>query len=303
MSAGRPWNHPAGRPWEETDPVTIDNQLGATVALGLTSALAWGTADFGGGLATRRGSLLGVVFLTQLTGAVLSAVAAVGRGEPFPAGWDLAWAVGAGVAGALGISALYAGLAGGRMGVVAPVTGVLAAILPVLVGAATEGLPPPLVAMGIGLGLVAVTLVTASPATDDRPSGAGLALVAGLGIGMFNVSVAQFQPGHLFAPFAAVRLVQVAITGTTLLVTRRSWRLARPVAAGVVAVGILDSLGNLAYIGATQVGRLDVAAVLSSLYPVATVILAILLLGERLSRLHALGIGLAGLAVALIAAG
>jgi drug/metabolite transporter (DMT)-like permease len=228
---------------------------------------------------------------------------AVLRAEPVPSPADVAWALGAGVAGGIGITALYGGLAAGRMGVVAPVTGLIAATIPVLVGTVVEGLPRPLVAVGIGVALVAVVLVGRTHDPEDGPSGLPYGLLAGAGIGAFNVFVAQFGEGRVFGPFTIVRLVEVVLIGAVILVARRPWRLARPLLAPVALVGVLDTAGNAFFIGATQFGRLDVAAVLSSLYPVTTVILAIVLLRERVTPSHALGIGLAAVAVGLIAGG
>lgn len=189
------------------------------------------------------------------------------------------------------------------MGVVAPVTGVVAAVIPVLAGAAFEGLPRPLVAVGIGLALVAVVLVGRTHDPADGPSGLSYGLVAGSAIGLFNVCVAQFGAGRVFGPFAVVRLAEIVLVGTVVLLGRRPWRLPRSLLGPVALVGVLDMAGNVFFIVATQVGRLDVAAVLSSLYPVTTVVLAIALLRERLTVGHAVGIGLAALAVGLIAGG
>ncbi len=189
------------------------------------------------------------------------------------------------------------------MGVVAPVTGVIAALIPVLVGAATEGLPPPLVGVGIGCALVAVVLVGRTHDPEDGPSGLPYGLLAGTAIGGFNVCVAQFGEGRVFGPFTIVRLAEIVFIGGLILLARRPWRLERPLLAPVALVGILDMAGNAFFIAATQVGRLDVAAVLSSLYPVTTVVLAVVLLRERVTPSHAVGIGLAALAVGLIAGG
>src|SRR4051812_43234022 len=138
----------------------------AVVVLGLASALCWGSGDFGGGLVTRRAPVLAVVAVTQAVGAVAAATLAVVRGEPFPASGDLAIAAVAGMFGLVGITALYRGLAVGRMGVVAPTTGVLSAVVPVTVGLALEGVPHPAALAGIVAALVAVILVTRVPGAD-----------------------------------------------------------------------------------------------------------------------------------------
>jgi drug/metabolite transporter (DMT)-like permease len=235
-------------------------------------------------------------------------VAAVGlalvRGEPLPSQPDAAWAMGAGLAGVIGITALYRGLAVGRMGVVAPTTGVLAALVPVVFSFAVEGLPPDPVILGIVAALVAVVLVTrAGQRTDGGPSGVGFALLAGGSIGCFNVMIGQLSGETAFGPLAILRGVQAVVLGALILSWRQPWRLPRDAARPVVSVGLLDMAGNAAFILAAQAGALAIAAVLSSLYPVVTVILAISLLRERLALGHVAGIALTVVAIVLIGSG
>lgn len=216
---------------------------------------------------------------------------------------DIGWSVLAGLAGGIGISALYRGLAVGRMGVVAPVTGVLAAIIPVCVGIVTEGVPAPLVLGGIGLAIVAVVLVSRVPAERDGPSGLNLALVAGLAIGTFSVVVAQISHGHAFGALTVIRATEAILVGLVIVVGRMAWRPERRLLPAIGVVGVLDMTGNAAFLVAVQTGALAIAAVLSSLYPVTTVVLAAAILRERVTRSHAFGIVLAGIAVACIAFG
>lgn len=207
------------------------------------------------------------------------------------------------MAGGIGITALYKGLAVGRMGIVAPVTGVMAALIPVVAGIVLEGVPPPLVVVGIGLAVVAVVLVSLVSDDGGGPSGIGLALLAGLGIGALSVCISQISDGHVFGPLVVIRATQAVLIGTVIVATRSAWRPERRLVPAIVGVGILDMAGNGAFILAVQSGALAVAAVLSSLYPVTTVILATVFLGERVTRSHAAGIALAVTAVACIAAG
>lgn len=276
----------------------------AVLALGLVSALAWGSGDFGGGLLSRRAPLFGVVLLTQGTGLVAAVILAIARGEPVPAGQDLAWSVLGGLTGVIGITALYQGLAVGRMAVVAPTTGVLAALVPVIVGFALEGVPGTPVLAGIGAALIAVVLVTRAPGhPDGRPSGVVYGLVAGLAIGAFNVFAGQLSSAGAFGPLALIRLSQGLALATVVVLRRSHWRVDRALIPRVAVVGMLDMTGNAAFILAAQGGQLAIAAVLSSLYPVVTVLLAIAFLRERLTRSHLAGIVLTGLAIALIGAG
>jgi drug/metabolite transporter (DMT)-like permease len=274
------------------------------VLLGLASAITWGTGDFGGGLLSRRAPLLSVVAVTQLVGMFAALAVAIARGEPMPQGPDVGWAVGAGLCGMIGITSLYRGLAVGRMGVVAPVTGVVGAVIPVVVGFAVDGVPQPAAIAGIVVALVAVVLVTRAPGHHaDRPSGIEWALLAGVAIGGFNVCIGQFSGAGAFSLLVIIRLLQVLIMGALIVIWRQPWRVPRDMPPKLVAIGLLDMTGNAAFILAAQAGALAIAAVLSSLYPVMTVILAIVLLRERLTRSHVVGIALTAVAIALIAAG
>ena len=277
-----------------------------TVVLGLLSAIVWGCGDFGGGLLTRRTALFGVVLGSQLVGMAMAFVLALVRGETAMLPADVVWSVLAGLAGGIGISGLYNGLAVGRMGVVAPITAVLAALIPVAAGILLQGIPAPLVVVGIGLAIVAVLLVSRvgdDPDAPDRPSGLRFALIGGVGIGLFSVFVAQLSDGHAFGPLTLIRGTEAALIAVVVLVTRASWRPERRLWAPIAGVGVLDMAGNGAFILAVQAGSLAVAAVLSSLYPVTTVILAAVFLRERVTATHAVGIALAIAAIACIAAG
>jgi drug/metabolite transporter (DMT)-like permease len=234
--------------------------------------------------------------------AIAFAIALV-RAETMPSATDVLISAVAGLAGGIGIAALYRGLAIGRMGVVAPVTGVIAAIIPVVAGIVGEGLPAPLVLVGIGLAIVAVVLVSRVDDGRDGPSGLGLALVAGVAIGSFSVLVAQIGDGHAFGPLTIIRASEAILIVIVILVTRSAWRPPRRLLPAMAGVGVLDMTGNAAFLLAVQSGALAIAAVLSSLYPVTTVILATVFLRERVTRDHLVGIGLAAAAIACIAAG
>jgi drug/metabolite transporter (DMT)-like permease len=267
------------------------------------AAVTWGSGDFAGGLLARRTPLLAVVLVSQLVGTVISLVVALIRGETLPLLSDIPWSVLGGLTGGIGIVALYRGLAVGRMGVVAPVTGVIAAVIPVGVGIAIEGLPAPLVAIGIGLAILAVVLVSRVDDGRSGPSGLGLALVAGVAIGGFGVAINQISAGHVFGPLTLIRVSEAMLIGLIAVVGRQSWRPDRHWLPALAGVGVLDTAGNAAFILAVQAGSLAIAAVLSSLYPVTTVLLATVVLHERVTRSHAVGISLAIAAIACIATG
>lgn len=273
-----------------------------TVVFGLAAALAWGAGDFGGGLASRRVPVYGVVLVSQIAGGALCLAMALILGESFPTGKDLLVCIAAGLAGGFGITMLYRGLAIGRMGIVAPITGVLAAVIPVVAGFVMQGVPPPLVVVGIVLAVIAVVLV--SRVADEAGGRAGLteALVGGTAIGLFGVAIAQLTPGDLFADLTTIRLVQGVLVVLIVIVTRAAWRPGRLVLP-LILIGVLDTVGNALYLAAVQTGQLAIASVLSAMYPVATVILAAAVLREPITRDHSVGIALAAAAIALISLG
>lgn len=287
-----------GRPLPELGPGV------AVVVFGLLSAITWGTGDFGGGMLSRRAPLLSVVAVTQGVGVLSALAVAVARGEPMPHGADIGWAIGAGITGMVGIAALYRGLAVGRMGVVAPTTGIIGAVIPVVVGFAFQGLPPAIVIVGILLALASVVLVTRAPGHQvGQPSGVEWALLAGVAIGGFNLCIGGFSGATAFGPLVILRLLQAVGWAVVIVAWRQPWRFDRRLLPKMVVIGLLDMTGNGAYIMAAQTGHLAVAAVLSSLYPVTTVVLAIGILRERLTRGHMVGIAMTALAIALITAG
>ena len=275
----------------------------SVVVLGLASAIAWGAGDFGGGWTGRRAPVFGVAIGVDAIGVLLMVGAAVVLREPIPGTTTLLLAALAGVFGVSGIIGLYQGLAVGRMGVVAPVTGLLAATLPVVVGFVRLGVPPTSVVIGIAAALVAVLLVSRTSDPDGRPSGIEYGLVGGIGLGLFNIAIGAF-PEHAVAwPLAIIKGVGVIAIVAIVLVGRRPWRVPRRVWPAVVATALLDLAGNAFYVLATQAGRLDIAAALSSLYPVTTVILAVVVLHERVSQSHLVGIVMAAVAIVLITGG
>jgi drug/metabolite transporter (DMT)-like permease len=272
------------------------------VFLGLASAASWGAGDFSGGLASRRGDVYDVVLVSQAVGLGLLVGLALLLVEPLPPAGDLLWAAGAGLAGGLGLLALYRGLALGRMGVVAPVAAVVSAALPALFGLWTEGLPSTLRLAGFGLALVAVWLVS-------RPEDGGpvrrqeltLPLLAGLGFGFFLIVVDRLSETAVLWPLAAARLASITMLAVTVLARQRP---PLPVVRSLpllLLVGLFDTAGNAFYALATRAGRLDVAAVLSSLYPAITVLLARSILREQVAARQWLGVAAALVAVVLIA--
>jgi drug/metabolite transporter (DMT)-like permease len=274
----------------------------AAIAFGLASAALWGAGDFSGGLAARRTAVLGVIVVSHGIGLCLMVGLALLRAEPFPAPADLIWGCLSGLSGVMGVAALYRALAVGQMGIAAPVAAVFTAAVPVLVAFLTEGLPRPLQFIGFGLALAGVWFLARPERTAaNRSQGLGLAVLAGLGFGVLFVGLAQVSQGAFFWPLAAARAT--SFSATLALASRRAWAPQRGTLGAVILAGILDVGGNAFYVLATQAGRLDIAAVLASLYPASTVALAWLLLKERVTRLQVLGVGAALVAIMCITAG
>lgn len=278
------------------------NHLYATVIFGLAASLCWGSGDFSGGLASRRAYVGSVVLIDYAVGLVLLLTLALIWREPFPAPVDLLWGGIAGVVGVLGVLAFYSALARGKMGIAAPVSAVLTAGLPVLFSIFTAGLPTLLQLGGFVLAGLAIVLIAGLQGLSERPQGIALAVLAGCGFGGFFILISRVPAASTFWALAAARCSAIGVLLLVLRVRRRS--LVPPLSGMplVALAGILDALGNVLFVFAAGSGRLDVAAILSSLYPAATVGLSVLVLRERVARLQAVGILLALLAIPLISA-
>jgi drug/metabolite transporter (DMT)-like permease len=231
---------------------------------------------------------------------VLLVVLALIWKEPFPAPPDIIWGGLAGLAGAIGLIAFYSALSIGRMGIAAPISAVLTAGLPVIFSAFTEGLPGLLQLGGFLLALLAITLISRPERSKGRPEGIGLALLAGCGFGCFFILISRVNHAETFWPLAVARFTSVLFLLIVVRIRQQPTLPRLSVAPLVLLAGTLDAFGNVFFVLATHTGRLDVAAVLASLYPAATVMLAALLLRERVTRIQAVGILLALVAVPLI---
>jgi drug/metabolite transporter (DMT)-like permease len=268
--------------------------------LSLLAAVSWGGGDFSGGLATKHASVFRVVAVAHAAGLAAVLTMALLTHEPIPPAPALLWGAFAGFIGAFGIAALYRALAVGRMGVVAPIAAVVTGVLPVLVGTYTEGLPDRLQLGGFALALVSIWLVARPNENANSRSGIGLAVLAGVMFGLFLIAGKQAGHGGIFWPLVAARTVSTSLMLVIVLFLPRDPQPLRRVLLPMILSGVLDSAGNALFIAATRHGRLDVAAVLSSLYPASTVVLARVLLKERIARVQAAGIVCAAISVALI---
>lgn len=278
----------------------MENQF-AAVVFGLSSALVWGAGDFCGGLATRRASVWTVLLLAETAGLVVLIFAAwVTREGPVVDLPSIGWAVAAGMAGTAGLGALYRGLAVGRASIVAPVSSVVGAGLPALLSAAVEGLPDGFTLLGFGFAFAAIALAGQSHQSAGQNHGFGLGVLAGIGFGLFFIFIDQSGSHATFFPLAIARGASIPLL---LAVFWRRGLTAPPRAALPIVLlsGTCDAGGNIFFLLSSQSGRLDIATILSSLYPASTVILSRMILGERTTRLQQAGVVAALLAVMLIA--
>lgn len=278
------------------------NSATLSILFGLTSAVVWGAGDFSGGVAAKRNDVYIVVLFGHFAGFVGLLTLALVTGEPWPATRDLLFGALAGLGGMIGVLSFYSSLARSPMGVVAPVTAIVNVTLPLIFALFTEGFPPTLQAIGILFALIAVWFLSGAGGVsqiDWREF--GLPVLAGFGFATFLILIAQVSETALYWPLAATRVASVTVVFCVMLL-RRSKGFVRPVQLWlIVLAGLLDTCGNAFFALAAQVGRLDIASVLTSLYPASTVFLAWLILGERLTKAQKWGVVLTFIALILIA--
>ena len=276
--------------------------IGITFAL--IAAASWGTGDFLGGFASRKLNQFQVLFVMAFSSLVLLFVCMIIWREQIPTIENLILAMIAGASGALGTVLLYKGLSLGNAALVSPVAGVIGAIIPTLVGIWLEGLPSSMKLIGFGLAFIGIWLVTRTKNGNGQHVrlGLGLALLAGIGFGGFLVIIAQVEGKQIFAPLVFSKLAAVALA-IGLMKSRQlsiPKLLASPIA---ILSGVFDAGGNIFYLFAAQFTRLDIAALLSSLYPAGTVLLSNLVLKEKLSVQQRIGVGTCLAAIMLITSG
>jgi drug/metabolite transporter (DMT)-like permease len=281
--------------------------------LAIGSAVLYGAADFTGGLTSRRAGALPVVLLSQASGLLIVALLLPVLPHASPTRPDLIWGAIAGLTGGVGVALLYHALSIATMAVVAPTTAVCAVTIPVVVSVVLGERPVPLAVAGIALGIGSIVLVSRqTPAQAEpreptsprkRSSGIGIALLSGVAIGFFYLALARTSPDAGLWPLVTARSVSVAVFGVLGLAGKRSLRMPGRVAALAAFGGIIDMLANALYMVAAQQGPLSTVVTLSSLYPASTVLLARVILGERLNAWQITGVGCALAAVVLIVSG
>lgn len=276
-----------------------------SILYGLAGAISWGSGDFAGGLASKQAGTYRVVFLQQTIGIIALLPVTVLFGGPMLDMPSLILAALAGIFGTIGLLLLYHSLATGTMSIAAPVSALITALLPVVVSSLQEGLPRIVTITGFAFALAAVWLISShdQPGTNPvtRLGDLKLPLLAGIGFGLYFTLVHQASQHSLFWPMVVGRFSGLIAVAAFLTIKRIPLAAPRTAWPLITVNGILDIGGNAFFILAGQAGRLDVAAVLSSLYPGATVLLAWLILRERLSRTQWIGIACALTGIVLLA--
>ena len=302
--------------------------LSANILLALAAAASWGGGDFSGGMGVKAaggstaGALRVVVIAHASSLAVLLAVLGFEH-APLPHGAPLAWGLVAGVTAGISLTAFYIALARGAMGGSAALSGLLAAAIPAAVSSFLEGVPALLRIAGFVLALAAIWLIAAGPSPESghavdgsEPSESArttlvLAIVGGVGFGIYFVGLRLANPLGVLEPVAVARSASLVTCAVLLVivslrsraasaVTKRATKITRMVVVCALGVALLDTGGNLLYIAATRSGRLDIAAVLASLYPAGTILLAAWHLHERPTRRQLAGMAIAAAAVVMI---
>jgi drug/metabolite transporter (DMT)-like permease len=273
-----------------------------SLVLALSGAVFYGLSDFLGGLASRRTSPWAVALVASFSAAGLVLLASVFV-DGAPGASSLWWGAAAGVGNGFGTAFLYRGLSSGRMGVVAPISAVGATVVPVAAGLLGGERPGPVVWVGILVALPGIWLVSREPDLVGSPVSGGVAdgVLAGLGFGTLFAALGQVPESAGLLPLALNQVVAGVVIIAVALALRVTWLPRdRPALVGL-GCGALGAAATGAFLVATQQGQLTITAVLASLYPAFTILLAASLLHERIHRAQALGLALCGVAVALVA--
>lgn len=257
------------------------------------------------------GGALRVILVSHAASFTVLVAIARWRGDAFPHGAPLAWGIGAGVTGGLALACFYVALSRGAMGASAALSGLLAAAIPAAVSMVAEGSPGVLRIVGFLVAGAAIWLIAAGPNAEAVPANTGtvwLAVAAGIGFGIYFVALKMAGTAGILWPMATARIGSLSICSLMLLGLLSSsktseiarGRLTRAAVRWALTTAVLDTSGNLLFIAATRAGRLDVAAVLASLYPASTILLAAWMLSERPTRRQGLGMAVAAAAVVMI---
>lgn len=272
-----------------------------SILYGIVSAASWGAADFIGGLASKRTKPYRVLFLAEIAGMIPFTILAILLREQMPPWQDMLLGAGSSLVGLTGLLFLYRALASGQMTIAAPVSALFAALIPVIFGFITLGPPSTPTLAGFVLAFAAVWFISQTGMLNWRFTLADmrLPLLSGFFFGLYFLTLHRATLNAFFWPLAAARFAGFAALGIYALITRQPALPPRDLWWTSIVNGVLDIGGNAFYVLAAQTGRIDVAAVLGALYPASTVVLAWLILKERLTWLQTAGVLLAFIAIIL----
>lgn len=276
------------------------------ILLAAAAAAVYGMGDYCGGRAARRFPSLAVTLAGQIFSLLVLAVALIALGDPVPGARDWVWGAVGGAGGFIGLTLLYHGLANGSMTVVAPITAVVSTIVPVTAGLGFGERPGGLAYVGIGVALAGVVLVTGAvgtPHTTTRPFIWLVAIGSGAGFGWLYVCLDRTSDDSGMWPLLGVRIASISLAVLALVVSRPEGASPRRVPLLALVAGVFDMGANLLFLAATREGLLSLVSVITSLYPVSTIVLAMRIDRERVTRSQIVGMLLAGVALALVSLG
>jgi drug/metabolite transporter (DMT)-like permease len=273
-----------------------------SLIFGLGAAGSWASSDFSGGVASKRYNSLSVVMFAQVIGIISLIGLLILVAEPIMPVEDFIWGILGGISLAVAVVALYSGLATGRMGVVAPIASVISAIIPTMLGILVDGIPPVNQILGLGFAVISIWLVASSGSSLGKVSidDLKLPLIAGLGFSLFRIFIAEIGATTVLWPILTTRIASVIGLASIAIITHQIEVPNTRYFPLICIAGIFDAIGGISFILATQYGRLDVASVFSSTQPAFTVVFALLLLKEDISKHQWIGLGGIILSIMLI---
>jgi drug/metabolite transporter (DMT)-like permease len=291
--------HPSG--FDQS--VAKSNLSGVLILCAVAAALFYGVADYSGARATRHTAATSVTFAGQSVALLLLlAIVPLTRAQ-MPSLGDWIWSGGAGLGGALALVSFYTAMSHGSMTVIAPISAVIGMSIPVIVGLAQGERPAPIAFLGIAMAIAAVALVSDVLDHHDLPtpwSAIGLAAVAGIGFGLIFVCLNQTSKDIGLWPLVGQRLVSIPTVGLLILFSRHRRKIPRGIWPLVVLSGVLDTAANGLYLIAVRAGMLSLVSVITALYPVSTVMLALRFDREKLHRSQWLGMALGGASLVIV---
>lgn len=274
--------------------------MNLTIFFGLLAALAWGISDFTGGLASQKQSTILVLFTSQILGIITLVLIILFTGESYQSG-QLLWSALGGISGAIGLLFLYHGFTKGTTSIISPISAATAISIPVIYSILTEGFLSRLQSLGLILAIISIILLSVGSEIKRETEFTSVmnlwyGLASGFGFGFFFIFVNQFQEGSVFWPLAMLRLFSLLFLSIVIIFKTQNKSIRRIGSLkiskiGLIAItGIGDTVANMFFTLSTQSGRLDIASITSSLFPMVTIYLAFIIYKEKILYHQKLGI-------------